>query len=116
AGPAARRAVGAAQAAFALLDDLNAQARPDDALAFGTALHVGEVAFGNIGGRTRMDFTCIGQAVNLAVRLEGLTSRLGRRLLLSEAISLLVGEGTRFVGSYPLKGLSEPARVYEPEG
>ena len=116
AGPAARRAVGAAQAAFAALDDWNAQARPEDALAFGAALHVGEVAFGNIGGLARIDFTCIGPAVNLAVRLEGLTSRLGRRLLFSEAISSLLGEETRFIGSYSLRGMSEPARVYEPEG
>ena len=116
AGPVARRAVGAAQAAFAALDDWNAQARPEDALAFGAALHVGEVAFGNIGGLARIDFTCIGSAVNLAVRLEGLTARVGRRLLLSKAMSLLLGEGTRFLGHYPLKGLAEPQQVYEPEG
>lgn len=116
AAPAARRAVGAAQAAFAALDDWNAQARPEDALAFGVALHVGEVAFGNIGGLARVDFTCIGPAVNLAVRLEGLTSRLGRRLLFSEAMSSLLGGETSFIGSYMLKGRSKLARVYEPEG
>ena len=116
AAPAARRAVGAAQAAFAALDDWNAQARPEDALAFGVALHVGEVAFGNIGGLARVDFTCIGPAVNLAVRLEGLTSKLGRRLLFSEAMSSLLGGETSFIGSYMLKGRSKLARVYEPEG
>lgn len=58
----------AAQRAFA--------ARRAD-LAFGIALHVGEVSYGNIGGKGRLDFTAIGPAVNLAARLEGLTGKLG---------------------------------------
>src|SRR5260370_3129640 len=36
-----------------------------DELRFGLALHVGEVLYGNIGGGNRLDFTCIGPAVNL---------------------------------------------------
>ena len=41
-------------------------------LRFGLALHVGDVLFGNIGSGNRLDFTCIGPAVNLAARLENL--------------------------------------------
>jgi adenylate cyclase len=37
---------------------------------FGVALHIGGILFGNIGGTSRLDFTCIGPAVNLAARLE----------------------------------------------
>ena len=44
-------------------------------LAFGIALHVGEVSYGNIGGTSRLDFTAIGPAVNLAARLEVLTGQ-----------------------------------------
>src|SRR2546423_13188497 len=42
---------------------------------FGLALHVGQVLYGNIGGGNRLDFTCIGPAVNLAARLEKLTGK-----------------------------------------
>jgi adenylate cyclase len=54
------------------------------ALRFGLALHVGDVLFGNIGSGNRLDFTCIGPAVNLAARLEKLAGRLGRTILASE--------------------------------
>src|ERR1700692_2692736 len=37
---------------------------------FAVALHIGKVLYGNIGGGNRLDFTCIGPAVNLAARLE----------------------------------------------
>ncbi|HMI10483.1 MAG TPA: adenylate/guanylate cyclase domain-containing protein, partial [Bradyrhizobium sp.] len=45
---------------------------------FGVALHVGRILYGNIGGGNRLDFTCIGPAVNLAARLEKITGRLNR--------------------------------------
>ena len=53
-------------------------------MRFGLALHVGDVLFGNIGSGNRLDFTCIGPAVNLAARLEKLAGRLGRTILASE--------------------------------
>ena len=43
---------------------------------FGVALHVGRILYGNIGGGNRLDFTCIGPAVNLAARLEKIASKL----------------------------------------
>ena len=42
---------------------------------FGVALHVGTILYGNIGGGNRLDFTCIGPAVNLAARLEKIASQ-----------------------------------------
>src|SRR5262249_57951270 len=48
------------------------------AVRFGLALHIGKVLYGNIGGGNRLDFTCIGPAVNLAARLEKLAAKLGR--------------------------------------
>ena len=50
---------------------------------FGLALHLGEVLYGNIGSGNRLDFTCIGPAVNLAARLEKLAAGLGRTIILS---------------------------------
>ena len=48
---------------------------------FGVALHLGQVAYGNIGSRNRLKFTCVGQAMNLAARIEALTSPLHRTIL-----------------------------------
>ena len=51
---------------------------------FGVALHVGRILYGNIGGGSRLDFTCIGPAINLAARLEKLTGKLHRTVVASE--------------------------------
>ena len=58
---ACRRALAAAEAAFASLACLNEQrtARAESALAIGVALHLGQVMYGNIGARDRLDFTVI---------------------------------------------------------
>jgi adenylate cyclase len=97
------RAAVAAQQAFAAR-------RPD--LAFGIALHVGEVSYGNIGGKGRLDFTAIGPAVNLAARLEGLTGKLGRPIVVSE--ELAQHASVEPLGSFELKGIREPVRVFAP--
>jgi class 3 adenylate cyclase len=56
-------------------------------LNYGIGVHVGDVMYGNIGSRTRLDFTVIGPAVNMASRLETLTKQLGRTVLLSRAFA-----------------------------
>ena len=53
---------------------------------FGVALHVGKILFGNIGGGNRLDFTCIGPAVNLAARLEKIAGRLHRTVVASAGL------------------------------
>ena len=53
---------------------------------FGVALHVGKILYGNIGGGNRLDFTCIGPAVNLAARLEKIAGRLRRTVVASVGI------------------------------
>jgi adenylate cyclase len=111
----AARALQAAREAFAALDQTNAGSS-DTPLAFGIALHVGEVAYGNIGGVARLDFTCIGKAVNLAARIEGLTGPLGWRLLLSAELAALLPDQTRSVGHFPLKGVEGEAEVFEVRG
>lgn len=105
-------ALEAVDAAFAALARRNlAAARP---IHFGVALHVGEVAYGNIGGADRLDFTAIGAAINLAARLEGLTSRLGRSLVTSADFAAHVAASARLValGEFELKGLQGPQRVF----
>ncbi len=79
---------------------------------FGVALHVGGILFGNIGGVSRLDFTCIGPAVNLAARMEKIAGRLGRTVVASDAFAgTCSGEWTD-LGEFPIAGMAIPQRVY----
>jgi adenylate cyclase len=100
---AAIEAARSAQRAFA-------ERRSD--LAFGIALHVGELSYGNIGGKGRLDFTAIGPAVNMAARLEGLTGKLGRPIVVSEAVAQHAR--VESLGAFELKGIREPVPVFAP--
>lgn len=53
--------------------------------SLGIGAHVGDVMYGNIGSKSRLDFTIIGPAVNIALRLENLTKSLRRPVLMSQA-------------------------------
>ncbi|QIO35575.1 adenylate/guanylate cyclase domain-containing protein [Bradyrhizobium sp. 1(2017)] len=79
---------------------------------FGVALHVGNILYGNIGGGNRLDFTCIGPAVNLAARLEKITGRLGRTVVASEGFANVCREGWHELGEFPIAGFSKAQRVY----
>ncbi|WP_027554296.1 adenylate/guanylate cyclase domain-containing protein [Bradyrhizobium sp. Cp5.3] len=79
---------------------------------FGVALHVGNILYGNIGGGNRLDFTCIGPAVNLAARLEKIAGRLGRTVVASEGFANVCHHGWRELGEFPIAGFSKAQRVY----
>src|SRR5712675_2045846 len=79
---------------------------------FGVALHVGRILYGNIGGGNRLDFTCIGPAVNLAARLEKIASQLGRTVVASEGFAGICSGGWSDLGEFPVAGFSKAARVY----
>ena len=110
----ADRAVGAAEEAIAAVLALPPQTEVAS-LAIGVALHVGELAYGNIGGSNRLDFTAIGPAVNLTARLEGLTSKLGKPLVVSDELAQLTTRATEDLGAFDLKGVPAPARVHAPK-
>jgi adenylate cyclase len=87
-------------------------------LNYGIGVHVGDVMYGNIGSTTRLDFTVIGPAVNMASRLEALTKQLGKPVLLSRAFADLVKSDFDLepVGEYPVRGFSDPIELFAYHG
>jgi adenylate cyclase len=81
-------------------------------LKFGLALHLGEVLYGNIGSGNRLDFTCIGPAVNLAARIEKLTGELGRTVLASDAFAGHFQDKFVPVGKFALRGFETARMVF----
>jgi len=79
---------------------------------FGVALHIGEILFGNIGGMSRLDFTCIGPAVNLAARLEKIAGKLSRTVVASAAFAGVSTDGWTELGEFPIAGFSKAQRVF----
>jgi adenylate cyclase len=111
---AARRAVDAAVQAFRDLEAFNAHPTRDEEspVRMAIALHVGDVVYGNIGGQDRLDFTTIGPAVNLVARLQQLSKRVERPLLLSDDFAKICERPLMSLGFHPLRGLSEPHEVF----
>jgi adenylate cyclase len=116
----AERALVAAQEAEAGISALNDQRvkAGSSRIRFGLALHVGEVLYGNIGAESRLDFTVIGPAVNLAARIESLCGTLDRRVLLSDDFAALCNTAVEPLGSFQLKGIgtSHPIFGVSPQG
>ncbi len=110
---AALRATGEAGRQLEKLNEKReAAGRPT--LKHGIGLHLGIVKYGNIGSPDRLDFTVIGQAVNLASRLEGLCGKLGEPVLLSKEVASCLDTEVRRVGRYALKGIEEEQEVFAP--
>jgi adenylate cyclase len=79
-------------------------------------LHVGDVSYGNIGSPTRLDFTVIGPAVNLASRLQGLAKELGHPIVASDLIARMVKLPVKPLGRHPIRGLRNPVEIFAPYG
>lgn len=111
------RAVTEARQAMIELNERNAGSGRAP-LNYGIGIHVGDVMYGNIGSRSRLDFTVIGPAVNMASRLETLTKQLGRKVLLSKAFADLVkGEfELEHLGEHPVRGFSDPIELFAYHG
>lgn len=107
------RAMGEVQSEFAKLND-EYVLTGREVLSYGMGVHVGDVMYGNIGSRKRLDFTVIGPAVNIASRLESLTKKIRRSVLFSKAFVEIAGCESKVenVGTYRLRGLGKRVTVF----
>jgi adenylate cyclase len=118
--PIAENAAEVAAAALAAAEEASAAVTAiavtpaGEGVRFGLALHVGEVEYGNIGGEKRLDFTCIGRAVNLAARLEKLTGKLSRTIVASSAFARVCPLPLQPLGEFSLAGFARSETVFSP--
>ena len=81
-------------------------------LSVGFGCHIGEVLYGNIGTKTRLDFTVMGPAVNLTSRLESMCKSLGAQLTVSTTVADGNREQLQSFGLHSVKGISEPVEIW----
>lgn len=111
------RACRAALQAKAANEEINRHFEAEGLPAFYTrfGIHVGEAVVGNLGSSERMNYTALGNVVNLAARLEGLNKQYGTQIIVSEDVYVRVKHRfrCRFVDAVVAKGMTTETRVYE---
>lgn len=115
---AAARAVAAAKEMVDSLEDLNRELEREGQprLEFGIGINTAVVVAGNMGSKTRLNYTVIGDGVNLASRLEALTKKpeFATSIIVSEATAKACGERDRLraLATVTVKGKQEPIQIY----
>jgi adenylate cyclase len=111
---ACRKALAAAQEFCRRTETENAlrKSSGNPPVVHGLALHVGEVAYGNVGAPHRLDFTVIGPAVNRASRLLELAKRLDRQVIISDALAGEIDQPLIDLGHHRLRDVEQPQRIF----
>jgi len=114
-----KHALDAVRTAFQMLKDLeifNEEVKSEGIPAFGMGLGINTatVVVGNMGSTQRFDYTCLGDGVNLAARLEGQSKPYGVKLVVGPQTAELVRDVYQVVelDLIAVKGKTEPARIY----
>jgi adenylate cyclase len=81
-------------------------------IEYGIGLHVGDVTYGNIGTGNRLEFTVIGEAANLAARIESMCKSLGESVLVSAEFAACAPDRVVSLGTHQLKGIDEAQEIY----
>jgi adenylate cyclase len=114
-----KHALDAVRTAFQMLKDLetfNEEVKSEGVPAFGMGLGINTatVVVGNMGSDQRFDYTCLGDGVNLAARLEGQTKPYGVKLIVGPQTAESIGNVYQVVelDLIAVKGKTEPAQIY----
>ncbi|MBI4466407.1 MAG: adenylate/guanylate cyclase domain-containing protein [Acidobacteria bacterium] len=113
----AQLAVTASAQMVAKLGELNENWRAEGLpeLNIGIGINTGEAVFGNLGGGKKVEFTVLGDTVNVASRLEAMNKEFGTRIILSEnsRAALAPEVEVRLLGQVAIRGREQKMKVYE---
>ncbi len=116
----ARNALNAGMGMLQVLGTMNQKRKRQGQIpiSIGIGIHTGPVVFGTLGFEERMDSTVLGDAVNLASRLESLTKYYGASLLFSDQTFEALGDEKenlliREIDTVMVKGRKQPVTIYE---
>jgi adenylate cyclase len=109
---ACRRAVEAARLACERVEEANRAQPGEQPIRFGIGLHLGEVTYGNIGVRERLEFTVIGASANEAARVESMCKALANNVVLSTTFAAAYDGQLASLGRHELKDVEGSQELF----
>jgi adenylate cyclase len=99
----------------AMAREKSLQKKSDEMISIGIGIHSGPVVFGSVGAKERMDYTSIGDTVNLAARLESANKTYGTKALITDSIYARLDNQfvAREIDYITVKGKTVPVRIFE---